>query len=243
MEEKVSIQELFKTLRKRIVLILSVGILAMTIAGVVSYFFLIPIYYASTQILITQQKYGENQFNSQDIETNIQLINTYSVIIKSPAILSKVITSLDLDITAAQLEKKVKVNSAQNSQVVEIGVEDPKLYKAVDIANETAEIFQREIRTLMNIDNVSVLSPAVKLENQSPIKPDPILNITIAAVLGLMVGVGITFLSEYFNTTIKTEQDIVDLLDIPVLGLVSPISDKDIKSKKESSSGRRKRGL
>jgi capsular polysaccharide biosynthesis protein len=243
MEETISIQEFFKILRKRIVLIVSVSILAVTLAGVVSYFFLTPIYQASTQILITQQKYGEGQFNSQDIEANIQLINTYNVIIKSPAILSKVIKSLDLDTTPDLLEKKIKVNSAQNSQVVDISVEDPELYKAVDIANTTADVFQKEIRTLMNIDNVSILSPAVHLKNSSPLKPNPILNITIAAVIGMMIGVGIAFLLEYLNTTIKTERDIEDLLAVPILGLVSPITDKDLKSKKGLSSRRRKRGL
>ena len=241
MEEKIMIQEFFKTLRKRIVLILSVNILSVTLAGVVSYFFLTPIYQASTQILITQQKYGESQFNSQDIEANLQLINTYNVIIKSPAILSKVIKDLDLDTTPALLEQKIKVNSAQNSQVVDISVEDPEIYKAVDIANTTANVFQKEIRSLMNINNVSILSPAVHSKNPTPIKPNIILNLAIAAVIGMMISVGIVILVEYLNTTIKTERDIEDLLGVPILGLVSPIADKDLKNIKELSSQRGKR--
>ena len=56
MEETISLQELFKTVRKRFVFILSVVTIAVTIAGVVSYNYLTPIYEASTQILINQQK-------------------------------------------------------------------------------------------------------------------------------------------------------------------------------------------
>ena len=56
MEETISLQELFKTLRKRLVLIISIVIFAVTIAGVVSYHYLTPIYEASTQILINQAK-------------------------------------------------------------------------------------------------------------------------------------------------------------------------------------------
>ena len=111
---------------------------------------------------------------------------------------------------------------------------------AVDIANTTAEVFQEEILTLMNVDNVNILSPAAYVKNQSPVKPDPILNMAIAAVIGLMLGVGIAFLLEYLDTTVKTEQDIEEILGLPILGLVSPISEKELKSKKEPSSEERR---
>ncbi len=240
MEETISLQDLVKTLRKRLVLIISAVILAVTIAGVVSYLFLTPIYQASTQILVNQEK-SEQQFNSQDIQTNLQLINTYNVIIKSPAILSKVIENLDLDTTPAGLNTKITVNSAQNSQVLNISVEDPEPYVAVDIANTTAEVFQEEIQKLMNVDNVNILSPAVLAENPSPIKPDPILNMAIAAVIGLMLGVGIAFLLEYLDTTVKTEQDAEELLGLPILGLIGTISEKDVQSAKGSVKSRRKK--
>ncbi|QFF98011.1 capsular biosynthesis protein [Psychrobacillus glaciei] len=225
MEETISLQDLYKTLRKRIGLIISMMVLAVIIAGVISYFFLTPIYQASTQILVNQQKIEQQQFNSQDIQTNLQLINTYNVIIKSPAILSKVIENLDLDTTPAALTNKITVSNAQNSQVVNISVQDPESYKAVDIANTTAHVFQEEIQKLMKVDNVNILSPAVQMENPSPVKPDPVLNMAIAAVVGLMLGVGIAFLLEHLDTTIKNEQDIEDILQLPILGLISPIQE------------------
>lgn len=230
MEETISLQDLFSTLKKRIVLIISTVIIAMGIAAVVSYFFLTPIYQASTQILVNQQKYEQNQFNTQEIQTNLQLINTYNVIITSPAILSKVIENLDLDSTPAQLKNQITVNSAQNSQVVNVTVQDPEAFRAVDIANTTAEVFQDEIKHLMNVDNVNILSPAINIDNPTPVKPQKLLNIAIAAVVGLMIGVGIAFLLEYLDTTVKTEQDIEDLLGLPILGIVSKLSESDFQA-------------
>ncbi|MFF2753491.1 YveK family protein [Psychrobacillus sp. NPDC058041] len=229
MEETISLQDLYKTLRKRLALIISIMVLAVIVAGVISYFFLTPIYQASTQILVNQQKIEQQQFNTQDIQTNLQLINTYNVIIKSPAILSKVIENLDLNTTPAELTNKITVSNAQNSQVVNISVQDAESYKAVDIANTTAQVFQEEIQKLMKVDNVNILSPAVQLENPVPVKPDPILNMAIAAVIGLMLGVGIAFLLEYLDTSIKNEQDIEEILQLPILGLISPIPvNKDV---------------
>ncbi|WP_082461080.1 Wzz/FepE/Etk N-terminal domain-containing protein [Psychrobacillus sp. FJAT-21963] len=233
MEEKISLQELFKIMKKRLVLIISTFVLAVMITGVVSYFFLTPIYEASTQILINQKEIEQNQFNTLDIETNLQLINTYYVIIKSPVILSKVVDNLDLSTTPELLNKKIKVSSEQNSQVINVTVQDPDMNKAVDIANMTAEVFQEEIRTLMNVDNVNILSPAINTKNINPVFPKPILNMAIAAIIGLMLGVGITFLIEYLDTTVKTEQDVDELLELPILGLISPIPQKESKITRE----------
>lgn len=241
MEETISLQELFSTLKKRILLIILTTIIAITIAGSVSFIFLTPIYQASTQILVNKQTVEQNQFNSQDIQTNLQLINTYNEIIKTPAILDKVIANLDLDTTPAALNSKITMNSAQNSQVLSITVQDPEPAIAVDIANTTAEVFQEEIQKLMKIDNVNILSPAVMGDNPRPVKPDPYLNMAIAAVIGLMIGVGIAFLLEYLDTTVKTETDVEELLGLPILGLISPITEKEMPGTKETIQRRRRK--
>ena len=241
MEETISLQDLFKTLKKRMLLIILLTILAVTVSGLVSFLFLTPIYQSSTQILVNQEKADVTAFNSQDIQTNLQLINTYNVIIKSPAILSKVIEQLDLETSPTDLNSQITVNNEQDSQVVNISVQDPNPNVAVDIANTTASVFQSEIIKLMKVDNVSVLTPAILAENPSPVKPNPILNMAIAAVIGLMLGVGIAFLLEYLDTTVKNEQDVEELLNLPILGLISPISDKDIMDSKVQVTQRRKR--
>lgn len=242
MKEAISLQELFKILWKKLFLILAVSIVTVTIAGVVSYFFITPTYKASTQILITQ-KNELNQFNMQDIQTNLQLINTYNVIIKSPAILSKVIENLELNTTPDKLNKIITVNSEQNSQVVTVSVHNPSHMNAVKIANMTAEVFQHEIKYLMNVDNVNILSPAFDTNNPIPEKPKPILIMAISIVIGLMIGMGIAVLIEVLDTTVKSDQDIEELLQLPNLGLISIVSKKDLLKNKEVISRRRRRRL
>ncbi|MBZ5202051.1 capsular biosynthesis protein [Planomicrobium chinense] len=225
MEETISLQELFATLKKRLVLIIGLTVIAILIAGVVSYNFLTPIYQTNTQILVNQEKTDISQLTNQNIQTDLQLINTYSVIIKSPAILDQVSEQLDLGLSVEALTNKITVTNAEQSQVVNISVQDPDPAIAVDIANTTAAVFQEEIQELMKVDNVSILSPAVVKENPSPVAPNPMLNMAIAAVVGLMLGVGIAFLLEYLDTSLKNEQDIEDVLGIPLLGVISPIKE------------------
>lgn len=74
------------------------------------------------------------------------MINTYSVIIKSPAILGKVIGELDLGQSVDQLSEKITINSQENSQVFSLTVQDSNPTKAVEIANTVSETFQKEIK-------------------------------------------------------------------------------------------------
>ncbi|MFE4130425.1 YveK family protein [Peribacillus sp. YIM B13482] len=223
MEETISIQDIFKTLKKRWKLIMLLTLIAALISGSISYFLLTPVYQSSTQILVNQ-KQSENQLDSTQIRSNIDMINTYSVIIKSPAILEKVIEKLELDQSVDQLSEKITINSQQNSQVFSLTVQDTNPAKAVEIANTVSSIFQKEIKDIMKVDNVSILAKAEVKDNPAPVKPNPVLNIAIAVVVGLMAGIGLAFLLEYMDNTIRDEKDIETLLDLPLLGAIQKIS-------------------
>jgi capsular polysaccharide biosynthesis protein len=228
MEETISLRELFYTLRKRIWMIISIAVVATVASGIISFYVLTPIYSSSTQLLVNQEKSDQPMYNIGEIQTNLQLINTYNVIIKSPAILDLVAKELDIDVTSEQLNEKITVGSEKDSQVLSISVQDADPQMATDIANTTAKVFQNEIVKIMNVDNVSILAQAKTKENPSPIKPQPVLNMAIALVVGLMAGVGLTFLLEYMDNTIKNEMDVEKVLGLPVLGAIHTMSEKDL---------------
>ncbi|MRX73009.1 capsular biosynthesis protein [Bacillus lacus] len=223
MEETISLKELFSTLKKRLALIIIITALATATSGIISYFFLTPVYSTSTQILVNQSKGEQQIYNVSEIQTNIQLINTYSVIITSPTIIDKVREQLNTNMTNEELRNSISVANERDSQVFRITAEHPDPALAVQIANTTASVFQTEIQTIMNVDNVSILSQADLGETPSPIKPRPSMNMAIALVVGLMAGVGLAFLLEYLDNTIKNETDIEKMLELPVLGAITQI--------------------
>ncbi len=235
MEETISLKEIVDVLKKRIKMILLLTAVAAAASGVVSFFILTPIYQASTQLLVNQSQSDQQYVDVNQVRSNIELINTYNVIIKSPTILEKVIENLSLERTYEELNGQVNVTSAENSQVIEITVEDPNPHQAVEIANGIATVFQNEIIDIMNVDNVNILSVAEVDDHPSPVKPNPTLNIAIAIVIGLMAGVGIAFLLEYLDNTIKTEQDIEKHLELPVLGTIADIPEEETQTARRSA--------
>src|SRR5699024_10595938 len=199
MEETISLKEIFEVIKKRLLLIISFTIGAALIAAVVSFFILTPIYQSTTQFIVNQSQQDEQsnmQLDQNMIRTNVELINTYNVIITSSAILNEVIAELELSYSPEALMNNIQVSSEQDSQVVTVTVKDPDPELATEIANTTVHVFQDKVPDLMNVDNVNILSEAVTKAEPKPVEPKPMLNIAIAIVLGAMLGVGLAFLLE-----------------------------------------------
>ncbi|WP_214756184.1 Wzz/FepE/Etk N-terminal domain-containing protein [Exiguobacterium sp. s157] len=220
-EETISIGELFSILKRSKWLIVSLAILAAILAFLVSSYVIQPTYEASTQVLVAPKESQNNTIDSGQIQSSVTLVNTYRVIIQSPAILEQVQENVvGAPDTIANL---ISVNSEQNSQVINIKVQHTNPVLATDIANEISDVFSKEVPELMSVDNVKVLSNASV--PMFPISPNILLNTAIATLLGLMIGVAIAFLRVMLDRRIKTEQDVENILELPVLGSI-PVIDK-----------------
>ncbi len=222
MVETITLSELMQILKKHTVLIFVVVVLATATSGVWTHFFITPIYQVSTQLIVSGS--GDDRENDTNIQENIQLVSTYNDIIVSPAILDKVIEQLNLHTTASYLQGQITVSHASNSQVITLTVQGEEPELARDIANTTAKVFQENVGDIMNVDNVSILTKAEVPENMEPISPRLTLNMAVAFVVGLLIGCGVACLLDYLDKTVKTERDIEELLELPILGVIPTIT-------------------
>ncbi|WP_034818039.1 YveK family protein [Exiguobacterium alkaliphilum] len=228
-EETISLGELFSILKRSKWLIASLTVTAAIIAFLISSFVISPTYEASTQVLVAP-KQTENTIDLGQVQSSINLVNTYRVIIQSPAILEAV--QENVVGAPADISELITVNSEQNSQVINLKVQHTNPVLATDIANEISSVFASEVPELMSgVDNVKVLSEASI--PMSPVKPNILLNTAIAAVLGMMIGVAIAFLKVVLDRRIKTEQDVENILELPVLGSIPVIEKVDMKQQRQ----------
>lgn len=225
MEETFSLKDLFQTVKKRLWLIGLITLMLATTTAIISYFVMSPVYSAKTQLLVNQSKSEQQLYNNNQVQTDIQLVNTYSLIIKTPKILEQVKKELNLKQTVEELNEQVSVSNAPDTQVVEISVEDKSPKEAVQIANTTASVFKKEITNLMNVDNVNILSKAQMKADMAPIKPRPLLNVAVAILSGIIISTAIAFLMDYLDSTLKREEDIEKYLDLPIIGIVMNMDD------------------
>lgn len=207
--------------------IINATLLGVLLAAVYTFFVAVPEYSSTTQLLVNRTQQSE-VIQQSDINTNVQLINTYKDILKGPVILDEVRDELDLELSHTELSNKISISSQDNSQVFNIQVSDGNPYDAATIANTTASVFKENLPEIMNVDNVSVISEGIP--NETPISPNNVLNLAIGLVLGGMIGVGLAFLFEFMDNTVKDEKFIVEELGWTSLGRISEMSPDELKA-------------
>lgn len=190
-------------------------------------YFITPTYQVSTDVLVNQQK--EEQVTASDVQSNQQFVNTYSVILTSNRILDQVKDNLDLPQSVKQLKQQIAVENENSSQVITIKVTDEDPDDAALIANEMTTIFKKDIKNIMDQQNVTVLSEAKAEDNKVPINPDKKSALALGAFGGLVLGILVTFLLQLLNTTIKSEKDIEALTDVPIMGSIQKERKKKVK--------------
>lgn len=226
---ELELKDYVKILRKRLWILITLVILATSATGVVSYYFMDPVYEASTKLIVNNSNDIAQRLDLNSVNLDLRLIDTYKQIIKTTAITGKVAEKHpEFGISGEEMIKRINVSSVNNTQVLTLAVKDANYNKAVEIVNAVANVFMEEIPKIMTVNNVSILEPARHLDNPSPVQPNPKLNIAISFVVALMVGVGIAFLLEYLDDTIKTEQDIRQYLEVPVLALIPRVKRSDL---------------
>ena len=67
------------------------------ISLLITIFLMKPKYEANTQVLVNQKESNE-QYRAQEVQSNIQLVNTYSEILKSPRILEDVAKKIKISL-------------------------------------------------------------------------------------------------------------------------------------------------
>ena len=70
----------------------------------------------------------------------------------------------------------------------------------------------------VNASNIRIVDAAVP--PTKPVSPRPILNLGLALLLGLGCGIGVAFLQEHLDDTLKNSDDIERLLHVPSLALI-----------------------
>lgn len=223
MEEEIDLREYWEVLRKRWLVVVSIPIIAALVSGVISYFMLKPVYQASTTLIVGKKAEAPGQAAAQMLDNNVllanqQLAKTYAAIAQSRTIEENVIKDLNLPLAVEDLDKLITIDQVKTTEILEIQVDNTNPELAASIANTMAKEFSKAVIEIKKVDSVSIVDTAVPPDK--PVKPNKRLNVLIAFVVGLMASVGLVFLLEYLDNTIKTTSDVEKLLGIPVLGVI-----------------------
>lgn len=228
MEQEITLdlREIFQIIKKKLWIIILITILSVAASGVVSYYVLTPSYEANATIIIgnsskASEEYG---YDYSDVMMFQQLAKTYGQIAESRSVAEKAAKKLGQEVTPQEVRSKITVTTSTDTQIMKITATSITREDAQLTANALSEAFVEEAMRIFPLGNVQVMDRATF--PHEPVSPRPMLNMAIAFFLGLMVSLGIIFLKEYLDNTVKSESDIHKLLDIPVIGIIPQYREK-----------------
>lgn len=225
-EQEINILELWNALIRKWYLFILVMALGGGAFFSLSTFVLPEQYQAHTTMIVGKPEeamHSQVNIRYDEVLTNQKLVMTYSEIMKSRSISELVIHNLDLDMDHEDLSKKLKIAAVQNTEVISLTVTDTVPERARDIANETVEIFQASIKSIMKVDNVQILDPAITPDE--PSSPNVIKNTVLGAVLAAFLLMIYLVIQVILDQSIKSPDHIEAVLGTPVLGIL-PVAKK-----------------
>ena len=252
-----------------------------------------PIYRATSMLLIIEDNSSRNNaYNT--LLTSERLASSYAERLTNFYVLQAAINSLDVDLTPADLEKILFVDTVGQTNLLAVSVEhsDPQL--AADLANTVPQFFiertqaqqldrlanskasleeelmgvEEEIalteqqilaihqqakqdesslnqlnETLLRLRNAQTrlvqsledlrLTQANQLETvvideyarppEQPVRPRVLTNTMLATIAGIMLAVGVAFLMEYLDDTVKDPEEVEYATGLGTLGILEQL--------------------
>lgn len=136
-------------------------------------------------------------------------------------ILETVISNLKLDYTSADLASNISVEAVDNTEIIKVSVSDANAKEATSIANEIAKVFMEKIQKIYNLNNVSIIDKAE--DAIAPYNVNYVKDNAIYVLIGLALSCGTIFIFFYFDTTIKSSEEIESKLGLNVIGTVPKV--------------------
>lgn len=232
--EIMEIKDYMAIIRKRLRIILFLTFVSTLTAFIVSFFVLPEVYESGTTLYVGKQIDVQQAYVYQDILIGQTLVKDYREIAKSKTVTKRVKVELSqgnvtneslkraLALNDDDFSRKIEVNLKNDTRIIEIKVTDTDPSVCPIIANKVADVFKEKAVELLKLENVQIVDKAEVPEE--PVKPNKKLNLAVAFFVGLMAGLGLAFLIEYLDNTIKTPEDVTKHTGLTVIGAIPRFS-------------------
>lgn len=226
-EKEIDLRVIFAVIRKNIIPIILVTVIFGVAAFMGSKFLIAKQYEASATLIVNNKSNDSTTIGTNEITAAQDLADVYAIIIKSDTVLQQVIDDLKLNMTYEQLSNAISVSAVNSTQVIQISMRNTDAEFAKKIIADIVKIAPPIIADKVEAGSVKVISDAKIANNGNPVSPNSTKNAMIGAVLGLVLVLAIIIIKELMNNTFKSEEDVVNTLNIPLLGVIPAVDAKE----------------
>lgn len=216
--EVVSIGEVVSALRRRLRVVVLLTAVSLLLA-VLHIWIVTPQYEARARLLVLAPNQAVSDLQTLELYRN--LVPTYREILSSRRVMNAVVAELELDWTEEEYFRRVRIESNEDTQTLDVFARAPSAEEAARIATRAAQVMTRVAAEVMKEERLVVLDSAVP--PSEPVTPRVGLEITIATVVGVATGGLVAALLEMLDRRIRDENAVERHLGLPVLGVIPHI--------------------
>lgn len=212
MQGEMTLKDFFHLIKKRIILISVTATILVALTALASFYMFKPVYEAKEYILVGNLQ-NKNEENSYEETQKIPRMLASTVdFIKSPVVLNTVKERLGL--IGTSFEEKLAIENNKDSQIIVITVSNHEENMAKNMAKTTAAVTVEKMNSLLQFDQLKILEKSdevIKKNNETA-------ALAISLIIGIFAGIGLAVIREQFDSSIKQERSVEELLGVPLLG-------------------------
>ena len=226
--DEINISELLDYYKERILLMITIVLTVLVLGCVYSFFFKTPLYKSTSTIAIIE-KSGEGTITQSDVQLSKSLVTTYTQIIKSRKVAEKVINNLKLDYSVQTLINNITVENKGYFNYRDFSNEDLRN----ELTKNNISILEDEILTFGNIyvigrkDRQDKTRKSIQELKQNAGDAYRKKKLFSCPIIGIVLALVTVFIIFYFDTTIKSAEEIESKFNLPVIGIVPAVKRKE----------------
>ena len=219
---EIDVFAMLKTLWKRKFSIVLVALVFAIAAFGYSAFLAKKEYQSTSRIyVVSRQNQDNNALTNSDLQAGSYLVKDYREIILSQNVLRQAIEELKLDMTPAELSKKISVSVPTDTRILSITAKDGDPKEAARIANGLRNVAAEKIIAVTKVSDVTTLDEAEV--PQTPSSPNIRRNVLLGFIAGAGLMVVLMVVVEVLDDRVKRPEDIEELMGLTLLGIVPDI--------------------
>lgn len=222
---KLNLRHLSRLLRTRwvtvcvVTLVALIGTIALTLLTT-------PKYQASTRLFVSTAAGGDSLTDKyQGTLFSQERVLSYSELLTGQTLAQRTIDKLGLDMSAAELSSEVTASAKPDTVLIDVAATDQSPVRARDIANTLSDEFVAMAKELETPEDGSSPDARVVVEQRAavpskPVTPKPLRNVMFGLALGLLLGVCLAALRDYFDNTVKDQETIESITGAGLVGSI-----------------------
>jgi capsular exopolysaccharide synthesis family protein len=228
-----TIQDVLRLLRSRWLIICATT--AVVVAGAAAYTFLTtPLYEASTRLFVSTTSGNSVSDILSGSQFSQERVVSYTELLTGETLAKRTIAKLGLNMTPKELQENVKATAKLDTVLINVSVRDPSPVMARDIADTLSDEFVTMVRELETPVDGAQPDARVIVEQRAsipeqPVSPKKTRNLAIGLALGVLLGLGLAYLRDRLDNTVKDRQTLEDITNVGLVGSIP--FDKELRNK------------